>query len=170
MRRGFSLIELVLVLMVLGIITAIAAPRFSGASDGYKLGAGQTQIQSTVNLWVDRAIRMSKQHTIHFDKAAEIIYLYEGEIGTPNTAVDSLDIGAQPYGIDLYRTDLVDSELVINGNGFFQTTGRVQFVKGDLGTTIEFGANKDEDSGIVGDVVGDVVDLVDLLLMLGVGG
>lgn len=168
MARGFSLIELVLVLMILGIITAIAAPRFSGASDGYKLEAGVTQIQAKINLWTDRAERMSRFHTIHFDKGAETLYLYDGEVTTPKNAVDSLDLGAAPYGIDLYRTDLVDGELVINGNGFFGAVGRIQIVKGELGTTIELGSEEEDGKGIVPDLIDDVVDLVDLLLMLGV--
>ncbi|MCA9303863.1 MAG: prepilin-type N-terminal cleavage/methylation domain-containing protein [Phycisphaerales bacterium] len=162
MNRGFSLIELVMTLMILGIITAIAAPRFAGASDGYKLSAGQTQLEAKINLWASRAQRMSRFHTIHFDKSAEIIYLYDGEVTTPADAVDSMDLGVAPYGIDLYRTSLnAAGELVLNGDGFFEEDAAIQLVKGDLGVTISFSGGSRGLPDVVPDLPVDIVDLPD---------
>lgn len=162
MQRAFSLIELVLVLMVLGIITAIAAPRFAGASDGYKLAAGQAQIQAEINLWVDRAQRMSRFHTIHFDKSTEIVYLYDGAVTTPADAVYTMNLADPPFGIDLYRTSLgASGELMVNGDGFFEKDAAVQLVKGDMGVTISFAGGAHGLADVIPDVPVDVGDLAD---------
>jgi len=163
MRSAFSLIELVMVLMILGIITAIASPRFSGASDGYKLEAAQGQIQSSIDLWADRAQRMSRFHTIHFEKDAEVIYLYDGVVTKPSDAVDLVDLGSAPFGMDLYRTSLgTPGELVINGDGFFVQSAAIQIIKGDLAATVTFASgSRDSEPAAVESPI-DTKDLPDV--------
>src|SRR5205823_11813480 len=43
-RRAFTLIELLLVLVILGILAAIVVPKFSGRTEQAKLVAAQSQI------------------------------------------------------------------------------------------------------------------------------
>lgn len=43
-RRAFTLIELLLVLVILGILAAIVVPKFSGRTEQARLAAAQTQI------------------------------------------------------------------------------------------------------------------------------
>lgn len=45
-RRAFTLIELLLVLVILGILAAIVVPKFSGRTEQARLTAAQTQISS----------------------------------------------------------------------------------------------------------------------------
>ena len=52
-QRGFTLIELMLVLVILGILAAIVVPKFSGRTEQARLTAAQTQISSSFGTALD---------------------------------------------------------------------------------------------------------------------
>ncbi|MBL4591036.1 MAG: prepilin-type N-terminal cleavage/methylation domain-containing protein [Phycisphaerales bacterium] len=106
MHRGFSLIELVITMSILGIIATMAMPRYSDASDGYKLQSSEKQILATLDAWRQRARTSAKYHTIYFDIANDTIYLFDGEPRSVNLATDRLNLGSAPFVVDLRKTDL----------------------------------------------------------------
>ena len=54
-RAGFTLIELMVVIFILGLLAAVAIPRFMGESDKAKVGTAKTQI-----VMLETALKMYK--------------------------------------------------------------------------------------------------------------
>jgi general secretion pathway protein G len=52
-RRGFTLLELMLVIMVLGVIAAITMPRLAGRSKQAAIAAARTDIDGTIAVALD---------------------------------------------------------------------------------------------------------------------
>lgn len=69
-EKGFNLIELVIVIALIGIVGAIAAPNFSRYRDNANLKEAARDIESDIQLSKQRAVAESAGYRIVFDKGA----------------------------------------------------------------------------------------------------
>ncbi|MTI48217.1 MAG: type II secretion system protein [Firmicutes bacterium] len=88
-KKGFTLIELIVVLAVLGIIAAIAVPRFAGVQDKAKANADDASLEI-------------------IEKAAELYVIAENE--TLPTGDEKIDIDSSDLVEEGYLDEVPDSQ------------------------------------------------------------
>jgi len=140
-RQGFNLLELVMVLAIMGIVAAVAAPRFGQAAARYRADVAARRIAKDLALASRDARNAGASRTLAFDSSGGA-YTISGLAG--------LQKSAQPYRVDLsaepYRTraDSVDfggdGEVTFNGYGVADSSGRVVLKSGDITRTVTFDA------------------------------
>jgi len=69
-NKGFSLIELIIVIALIGIIAAIAAPNFTRYRDNSNLREAARDVSSDIQLYKQRAIAENVRYRITFDSGA----------------------------------------------------------------------------------------------------
>ena len=95
-RRGFSLLELVIVVVILGIIAAIAIPRMSRGSQG----ASETALKHNLTIIRDALERYRAEHTGQIPAANRIataLVFYSDEAGTVYSATQTTEAYLGPY-------------------------------------------------------------------------
>jgi len=141
---GFSLVELVIVVFVLGTIAAIAAPRFGHASSSYRLEAAVKKLETDLGFAVRSARAQSTTVEFVFDPDNDR-YTLVGVADPHNPKGDlTIDLSAMPYGVDLsdVRFSGPDSKvLVINGHGTIVNQGVVRIGLGSNARLIALGSN-----------------------------
>ena len=68
--KGFSLIELIIVIAVLGIVSAIAAPNFNKYRQNTNLREAARDLSSDISFWRQRAVADNVRYRITFNQAA----------------------------------------------------------------------------------------------------
>lgn len=114
-RSGFSMIEMVLVVVIMGVIVAIAAPRFADAESGRNLSSAKRMIESDIKSLQLRARATGKEHVIVFYPDKETYVAFEGTDIDRNAIVLSRTLTNDPASVELTRTDIGgDENIVVN--------------------------------------------------------
>ena len=114
-RSGFSIIELVVVLMVGSVLTSIAITEFNGVSGRFAVkGARQTLMSMHARARV-QAVEFGQTVKLHVDPGGDSIWLSrDGEV------LDVLDFGKE-FNVDIQTSTDSEVRVCMNPRGFADT-------------------------------------------------
>lgn len=109
--KGFTIIEMMIVIAIIGILAAIAIPNFISWLPNYRLGSAARDVLSTMQLARLRAVRENANVVISFDTGNDSYraFVDNGEGGgTRNNEIRDgtekiIKNGQMPAGVDLYN-------------------------------------------------------------------
>ena len=120
-RGGFTLVELVIVMVIIGVVGAIALPRFSQATARQQLDAAAERLVSDLELAKTRARASSQTVTVAFNRSAES-YTISGGGGDAFT----VELDESPYNALIGTASFGGSTtLTFNGYGIPSSSGTV---------------------------------------------
>ena len=127
-HRAFTLIELVLVLVIVGVVAAMAAPRYAGALANYRSRCAARRVVLDLSAAAADALAASAARTMRFDRAANA---YSVNGGAP------VRLDREPYGAALVSVDLGgDDAITFDGYGAPDSGGTIVVRSGQFTRTI----------------------------------
>ncbi|MHC5022367.1 MAG: pilus assembly FimT family protein [Planctomycetota bacterium] len=124
--RGFSLLELVLVLAIIATAAAIAAPRYASSLARYRVEAAARRVKADVDAVRARAQATSAPWTIEFNAAENSYQVYDGIDSGNAGSVTEVLLGAPPYESTIYSVNLpAKAAIVFDGYGTPDQAGAI---------------------------------------------
>lgn len=143
--RGFSLVELALVLAILATVALVAAPRYAGALANYRADAAGRRVVADLELARATARQTSAAVSVTFDAAAAR-YSFVGlpdpdRRGTPY----AVDLAADPYHARLSAVTLQaggagGATITFDGYGSANVSGAIEVSSGGVTRMVEIDA------------------------------
>lgn len=121
-ERGFTLIETLIILMIIGILSAIAAPNYLAFNSKRKVNDSVAKVQGALQECLRESIRRSKLYTLTLDPTAKTVSgdcLVTGARTLPNEVVMATNLSGTPPTINFsYRgtITLPDAGTVVFSN------------------------------------------------------
>ena len=112
-QRGFSMIELVVVVSIVGIIAAIAVPKFADAGAGRRLSAAKRALISDIHATQLRARATSKTHVVMFYPDSNKYIIFESTEVKRETIVLNRDLDNDPYNLSINSTNIPGNQYAI---------------------------------------------------------
>ena len=148
--RAFSLIEMVIVVTIIGIVSAIALPRFASSQTGRRASAAKRIIFSDIEMVKLRARATSKTHIIKFYPADNRYIVFEGTTLNRQSAVLLRDISESPFELGIDLTSLgVSQEATITAYGEVSPAFTVGIEADDQTISIEIAGVDGEQAVVV---------------------
>lgn len=142
---AFSLIELIVVVVITGVLAAIAVPRFGNSMVIHRLDTAAQRIATDLTLAQRRAKMTSASQRVEFNPADDTYEL----IGVNH--MDHVDeayvvsLAHAPYRVEIVSADFGgDSEVIFDGYGAPDSSGTVIIRVGDLLRQIDLDADTGE--------------------------
>ncbi len=135
--RGFSLLEVLLVLAIMGIAAAVAVPRYSRAGARYRADLAARRVAADLRLAQSQAKAASSARTVAFSVATEQYQLIG--ISSPDGVLGdyTVSLSAEPYEADLTSANFNgSSQVIFNGWGLPNNGGTVVISVGGQQRTV----------------------------------
>lgn len=102
-----------MVIVIMGIIAAIAAPKFADAGSGRRLSAGQSLIEKDIDIVKLRARATGKLHLIVFYPDEDMYVVFEGTAVDRDAIVMARSLDDSTLQLDLSRTNIGGNEDIV---------------------------------------------------------
>lgn len=100
-RRGVTLVELAIVVLLMGIIAGIAAPKYASALASYRVDCAARRIAADLRLARDYAQKASQSETVDFDAVGDSYAMSTmRDIDRP-AVVYAVSLAATQYAVDV---------------------------------------------------------------------
>lgn len=142
LRTGFSLIELSLVLAIMAILAAVAAPRYASAVARYRTDAAARRVAADLNAACADARMTSSSRSVVFNRSTGI-YQISGmrELDSSGTAY-SVNLSADPYLVSVGTANFGGTaQVTFSAFGAPDNAGSVTVVGGGITRTISLDAS-----------------------------
>ena len=129
-KSGMTIMELMITVVIVGIIAAMAVPRFSIAYERIKFRSACREITSKIRLARSSAVSTKEQHGVYFEPAALSYILFKDLVNTGAMQYDAGDsiisVDTLPGVFSFLSTDNINNSIVFRSNG--STSGTVNVV------------------------------------------
>lgn len=120
--RGFSLVELTVVLVLIGVLAALAAPRFANASSHRRVESAAARVIADLRYAQQRARATSDNVSLNFRGGNTYT------LADKNTKVlQTVDLSAEPFGVQI-ESKIDRSVTRLTFNGFGQPDAGAKFI------------------------------------------
>jgi prepilin-type N-terminal cleavage/methylation domain-containing protein len=143
-RGGFSLLELVVVIVIMAVLAAVVTPRYGQAIARYRTTAAARKVAADLTYARKRARISSTSQAVNFN-VANNGYQLPGVADMRTSATDySVTLSSAPYQAKIVSADFGgDADVTFDGYGVPDSAGTVVVSVGDYSKTILL----DADSG-----------------------
>ena len=140
-RYGFSLVELTVTMLVLGIIAAIALPRLNRSLSDYKVEAAAARVAADLALAQKHARSIGSSETVTFDVTGSRYSFSSIADPTTPSAPYEVDLSTYPYEAKLsYASFASGASVTLNGYGFPNSSGKIAITCGGRTRTLKLDA------------------------------
>ena len=126
-KLGFTLIEVMIVTVIVGVVAALAVPGFQNAYDRQTFRSGYQDMLSTLKKARSTAISTKQPHGVYFDPEAMSVTLFSNTSDPATNAYDGgdsvLSVDTLPEVFRYLYADVENSAIVFRSNGSAQLTG-----------------------------------------------
>jgi prepilin-type N-terminal cleavage/methylation domain-containing protein len=138
--RGVTMVELMAAVVIIGVVTSMAAPQFEQAIQRIKFRTETKNILSTLRTARSHAIAEKNQYGVHFDGNSFVITLFKDIANLSNFIYDSgtdsiLRVDTLPVEFTYLYASFTNSAVVYAANGTACATGDI-FLMSTPGATV----------------------------------
>ncbi|WP_003542133.1 prepilin-type N-terminal cleavage/methylation domain-containing protein [Desulfotomaculum nigrificans] len=129
-NKGFTLVELVVVIMILGIITAMSMPNFGRPLSDYKLYTAARQLATDIRSLEQKSINLADDKYNNYSNyimfGSKNKYLINEVIPSTGDNVQVIQRSVNlPSGIEIFLTNFTNNMLVFNRSGGTSSGGTI---------------------------------------------
>lgn len=140
-RRGFTLVEMVMCMVIMVIFTAIAAPRYARSIAHYRVDMAARRLSGDLNWARTLARTQSQSQSVVFNSSASSYTL--SNVPNPDNASQtySVSLSSDPYDSTLTSVSFTNGTLTFTGFGAPSSAGTVVLTCGTFTKTITVSAD-----------------------------
>jgi prepilin-type N-terminal cleavage/methylation domain-containing protein len=113
-RRGFSMIELVTVLVIVGVTAAIAVPRYADSVRRAKVDGAARRMAADIERMRDRARTQGRDQRMYLASAGYVLAMTDD---AGNLMKQRVDLSQDPYGVGVKPAVMANRGLMIDSLG-----------------------------------------------------